>query len=199
MKPIFDDPQKMRQHIIDTAIPVFSENGYASTSVQSIADRAGISRGPFYYYFQNKADVYLHALKESIRIQTEKYRQIFGQNTHILDKIREDLQYCMKELKNGRQDITATWQEGMPAEAKDLISDFYRMLYELKVTSVRKAIDNGELKQNADPKLIVDMMFMLYEGIRAMDWELGMKVGSEEVDELIEFSVSQIKTKYGAL
>ena len=39
------------------ALEVFSEQGYAATSVDDIVERAGTTRGAFYYYFEGKEDV----------------------------------------------------------------------------------------------------------------------------------------------
>ncbi|TQI67079.1 TetR/AcrR family transcriptional regulator [Clostridium sp. KNHs216] len=196
MKPIFDDPLKMKKYIIESAISVFAEKGYASTNMQDIADLAGISRGPLYYYFNNKAELYLAALKETIRLQIERYHEIFGREAFIIDKIREDLQYCMTALKSGKKDIIIVWQKEMPVEAKALIDNYIQTLYEIKIDSVRKAIAGGEMNQNTNPKIIVDLMFMLYEGIRVVIFDLGIKVEADEIDELIESSISQIKNKY---
>ncbi|MFK2826242.1 helix-turn-helix domain-containing protein [Bacillus sp. B190/17] len=47
--------------IIETAIKLFALKGFASTSIQEIADEAGISKGAFYLYFKSK-DALLYAI-----------------------------------------------------------------------------------------------------------------------------------------
>ncbi|MBK1812343.1 TetR/AcrR family transcriptional regulator [Clostridium sp. YIM B02505] len=47
-----------KKHILETAIKVFSVNGYHSTTVKDVVDAADISVGTFYFYFKNKEDLF---------------------------------------------------------------------------------------------------------------------------------------------
>lgn len=46
-----------RQRLIETAVEVFEEKGYQSTTVEDIATRANVSRTTFYLHFPSKRDV----------------------------------------------------------------------------------------------------------------------------------------------
>ncbi|HLI74735.1 MAG TPA: TetR/AcrR family transcriptional regulator [Acidimicrobiales bacterium] len=46
-----------RERVAAAALEVFSEKGYAGTSIDDIVERAGTTRGAFYYYFEGKEDV----------------------------------------------------------------------------------------------------------------------------------------------
>jgi AcrR family transcriptional regulator len=46
-----------RTRIIEAAIEVFAEKGYAKTTVDDIAERAGSTRATFYLHFKAKSDV----------------------------------------------------------------------------------------------------------------------------------------------
>jgi len=46
-----------RQKILDAALEVFAKYGYHSSSVSSIAEKAGIAKGLLYNYFKSKDDV----------------------------------------------------------------------------------------------------------------------------------------------
>lgn len=45
------------QEILDGALELFSRQGYRETSLQEIADRLGITRPAFYYYFRSKEEI----------------------------------------------------------------------------------------------------------------------------------------------
>jgi TetR/AcrR family acrAB operon transcriptional repressor len=47
-----------RNRILDTAERVFSERGVARTSLDDIAQAAGVTRGAIYWHFNNKADLF---------------------------------------------------------------------------------------------------------------------------------------------
>lgn len=43
-----------RDEVLDAALELFTENGFANTRVEDIAQKAGISKGTVYLYFQSK-------------------------------------------------------------------------------------------------------------------------------------------------
>ena len=47
-----------RQKILDAALELFANRGYAGTSVQNIVDAARVTKPVLYYYFRNKSDLY---------------------------------------------------------------------------------------------------------------------------------------------
>lgn len=47
-----------RRHILETAARVFAVKGYYSANVRDILDEAGISTGSFYFYFNNKEELF---------------------------------------------------------------------------------------------------------------------------------------------
>lgn len=47
-----------KRHILDSAARVFVERGYYNTKVRDILDEAGISTGSFYFYFNNKEELF---------------------------------------------------------------------------------------------------------------------------------------------
>ena len=53
----FNLPTDKRQQIVDIAIDEFAANDYASVSISKIVARAGIAKGSFYQYFENKEDL----------------------------------------------------------------------------------------------------------------------------------------------
>jgi AcrR family transcriptional regulator len=50
-----------RQRILDIAVDLFIEQGYAGTSVRDISERLGMTKGSLYYHFASKEEV-LNAL-----------------------------------------------------------------------------------------------------------------------------------------
>src|SRR3546814_12738287 len=50
-----------RARLIDAAKEVFEESGFLETRISDIAERAGLSHGSFYYYFDSKEQVFREA------------------------------------------------------------------------------------------------------------------------------------------
>jgi TetR/AcrR family transcriptional regulator, acrAB operon repressor len=53
-----EDALATRNLILDTAEGVFQHRGVAASSLQEIAQAAGLTRGAIYWHFQNKADLF---------------------------------------------------------------------------------------------------------------------------------------------
>ncbi|WP_312950049.1 multidrug efflux transporter transcriptional repressor AcrR [Superficieibacter sp.] len=47
-----------RQHILDVAMRLFSQQGVSSTSLAEIAKAAGVTRGAIYWHFKNKSELF---------------------------------------------------------------------------------------------------------------------------------------------
>ncbi len=63
MSPIIVDKQEKRQQIAQAALTVFSKQGFATTSMDKIAEAAGVGKSTLYEYFENKADLFIAALE----------------------------------------------------------------------------------------------------------------------------------------
>jgi AcrR family transcriptional regulator len=58
--------QERKQQLLDSASQLFAERGYAETRVIDIVRAAGVAKGLFYWYFENKEAVF-RELAENIR------------------------------------------------------------------------------------------------------------------------------------
>lgn len=86
-----------RQHILDVALRLFSQQGVSSTSLAQIAQAAGVTRGAIYWHFKNKSDLFgeIWELSESRigDLETE-YRAKFPDDP--LSVLREILVYILE-------------------------------------------------------------------------------------------------------
>lgn len=59
--------EQTRLKVIAAALELFSRNGYSGTTLAMIAEAAGFSRGPIYWHFRNKVELYEAVLGYSQR------------------------------------------------------------------------------------------------------------------------------------
>jgi AcrR family transcriptional regulator len=52
--------------ILDAALSVFAEKGYAAARMEDIAARAGVTKGTIYLYFQSKEDVFKSLARQHV-------------------------------------------------------------------------------------------------------------------------------------
>lgn len=76
-----------RDRIAHASFRLFGQRGYSCTSIQDIADAAGVQKSVLYYYFESKEDLYRTLLHES--------------SAHLASQLDQCLSQC------GEQDDTA--------------------------------------------------------------------------------------------
>jgi len=88
---------KRKREILERALDVFQDEGYADTTFQKIADRCGITRTILYLYFKNKREVFTFSIKrftekleESIRVialdeSLPSYEKLYRIESLVLD------------------------------------------------------------------------------------------------------------------
>lgn len=59
-------PEEKRRRIVDAAVDEFGSRPYATASLDRVVERAGISKGSLYQYFDGKADLYRWLLTEHL-------------------------------------------------------------------------------------------------------------------------------------
>ena len=64
-----------KQQLLDRAAELFAERGYAETRVIDIVRAAGVAKGLFYWYFENKEALFTE-LADSIRFRLRKHQAL---------------------------------------------------------------------------------------------------------------------------
>lgn len=69
--PKIVDREKKRSEIAQKAIEVLAKRGFRATTIQDIADAAGLGKGTIYHYFKTKEEI-LWAVSEQMFRETER-------------------------------------------------------------------------------------------------------------------------------
>ncbi|MFM2088080.1 MAG: hypothetical protein RLZZ237_2949, partial [Pseudomonadota bacterium] len=54
------------QELLAAALDLFVERGFASTRLEDVAKRAGVSKGTLYLYFENKQELFKAVVRDNI-------------------------------------------------------------------------------------------------------------------------------------
>ncbi|MCR3759110.1 TetR/AcrR family transcriptional regulator [Clostridium felsineum] len=85
-KRISKEPDERKQEIIQAALELFSQKGYANTTIQDIAQKLHISQGLCYRYFKSKSEIF-SAASEYYAIQAvEQIKIPLGEDVSAIDK-----------------------------------------------------------------------------------------------------------------
>ena len=67
IKPRWERRKDARpQELLAAALDLFGEKGYASTRLEDVAKRAGVSKGTLYLYFTNKEELFKAVVRENL-------------------------------------------------------------------------------------------------------------------------------------
>lgn len=108
MKRHYDSDQT-RKIIAEKAAQLFSQKGFAGTSVSDISKESGFSKGHVYYHFENKEKLFISIAQDAMRVWAEKWdtlspnygtaaEKLYAVATFVMDNYRTPLLKVMQEL-----------------------------------------------------------------------------------------------------
>jgi AcrR family transcriptional regulator len=80
-KQLTDQGRERKQQLLDRAAELFSDRGYANTRIIDICDAAGVAKGFFYLYFENKDSLFV----ELVASMRQRLRVAQGQAMRAVD------------------------------------------------------------------------------------------------------------------
>jgi len=91
-----------RREILQAAREVFAESGFEDTTMDKIAERAGISKGTLYLYFKSKGDLLIQAIAEIINTIYEMAERVLKADVSPLEKVKLWISETMNYFEQNR-------------------------------------------------------------------------------------------------
>jgi AcrR family transcriptional regulator len=139
------------EDIVDAAAQLFSEQGYAATSIQDIADRVGLLKGSLYHYIRTKEDLLDAVIQEAHHHTASLGVEALEIEGDALEKLR----YVVRQHLSGATDNLAKVRV-FYQEAKLLPPDRLERILASRDTyehSLRQIIAAGMEEGSLDPQL----------------------------------------------
>ncbi len=135
--------QARREQVLRHAKRIFARKGYHRTNVADIISQAGIARGTFYLYFQNKKDLFEELLEQVVSELTDRIRRIKPEpgEASPVEQLRGNLRRVMEFVLAEREltDILLNHSVGFDRDLDEKISDFYDRIAQL----IQRSLDLG--------------------------------------------------------
>ncbi len=93
-----------RQFILEHAIAEFARTGYTGTTMEAIAEAAGVSKGTLYNYFANKQELFFSLLSWGMEEIRDIIDEAMAEEAPILEKTRLIVTRFLEVFEKG-QDI----------------------------------------------------------------------------------------------
>lgn len=157
--------KEVKELILEQSAKIFAENDYVRVRMLDIAEAAGVSRGPLYYYFKNKEELFTATVLYLIEEQKKNYDRILSKDAPIRDILREEYLQCLS-YNNSLLQTMKNQQE--LNEIKEY-HEFSYWLYNKKKVVFTQAKERGELKENSNPNQLATFLYIFYTGVIQMN------------------------------
>ena len=92
------------QEILEAAFVEFSRNGYATTTLDRVAERAGVTKGTIYVYFENKEHLFISMVREVTKAALDTVHEML--ETHegtTADLLRAQFSFIYQHIVEDRR------------------------------------------------------------------------------------------------
>lgn len=152
-----------RQRLFASATALIAEHGFAATTVDAIADRAGVAKGTVYYNFPSKSAMFEELLRIGVDRLAERLTAADGLDTLI----RAELEFIGTYETFARVLLGEMWRSGSdwPAAAR-LIREKAIAVYADEIRAERA---RGELRGDLDVDMAATAVFGMTLTV-ALEW-----------------------------
>lgn len=176
------DGRDRKKQILRVAQHLFAEENYYGATIAKIARAADITEPTIYLYFKNKRDLFMAVVEDCASFQLSAIKR-------IIDNSGDMKQAYLKVFSEHRKYILKTPDAEKVMDMARIINDpeikaitrkFNTDVHRTVAEQIRKGIDQGLVRDDADPRVLARILMGVVSAMRTM-----LLVESEEdVDSL---------------
>jgi AcrR family transcriptional regulator len=172
------------QEILEAAFAEFSRNGYAVTTLDQIAERAGVTKGTIYVYFENKEHLFISMVREITKTTLDIVHGMFESHEgSTADLLRAQFSFIYQHIvedRRRREVVRMLIAEAprFPALADRYYDEILRPCLEMLRQAIQRGIDRGEIRNTSiinspqvviAPIALVDLWMMMFDNRQPLD------------------------------
>ncbi|HWS11046.1 MAG TPA: TetR family transcriptional regulator [Xanthobacteraceae bacterium] len=172
------------QEILEAAFVEFSRNGYATTTLDRVAERAGVTKGTIYVYFENKEHLFISMVREVTKAALDTVHEML--ETHegtTADLLRAQFSFIYQHIvedRRRREVLRMLIAEAprFPELADRYHQEILRPCLDMLRQAIRRGMDRGEFRNSAiidlpqiviAPIALVDLWMMMFDDRQPLD------------------------------
>ena len=170
--------------ILEAAFAEFSRNGYAMTTLDHIAERAGVTKGTIYVYFDNKEHLFISMVRELMKATLDTVQDMFERHEgSTADLLREQFSFIYQHIVEDRRRrevarMLIAEASRFPALADRYYHDIHCPCTDLLRRTIQRGVDRGEIRESAitecplviiAPIALVDTWMMMFDDRYPLD------------------------------
>lgn len=160
-----DAPRRTRRkearpgELLDAALALFVEKGFAATRVEEVAARAGVSKGTLFLYFPSKEELFKAVVHENAgRHVADAFREVAGFTGSSAELLREFVRRWWTQYGGtpaaGLTKLMVSEATNFPELAQYYQDEVVGPSHELLRRVVQRGIDSGEFRPVDVPPLV---------------------------------------------
>ena len=172
------------QEILEAAFLEFSRNGYAMTTLDQIAERAGVTKGTIYVYFESKEQLFISMVRELMKATLDTVQDMFERHDgSTADLLRAQFSFIYQHLvedRRRREVVRMLISEAsrFPELADRYHQDVHRPCLDMLQKAIQRGMDRGEIRRSAvtdcplviiAPIALVDLWMMMFDDRHPLD------------------------------
>lgn len=169
-RPPAAESAETRERILGAARNCFAEFGYASTTNRDIGERAGLTAGAIYHYFDSKDELFGAVIEQVVNRIFGEFERVFEASSSFIDRVQGLLDIAV-ELH--REDASlARFSSVYPVELlrhKELADRIPPELWGAGLgffsRLTRDAAEAGELQPGVSPEAVANMLLSITMGL----------------------------------
>ncbi|NLY76479.1 MAG: TetR/AcrR family transcriptional regulator [Tissierellia bacterium] len=185
--------------LFKAALEEFSTNSYEEASLNKIVKNAGISKGTFYYHFQDKQALYIYILEQSVKAKWDFINERI-KDFDDLDNNRDIFEIFKLQARIGMEFAKKYPKFHMLGKmfSKERGKEIYQIAKgtlgkgsdDLLETMVSRAIEKGDLRKDLPKKFILKIishLLMNFDEIFNEDEDFELEKIIENLDNYVSF------------
>jgi len=172
------------QEILQAAFDEFSRNGYATTTLEAIAERAGVTKGTIYVYFENKEHLFISMVREVTKATLDTVHDMFASHDgSTADLLRAQFSFIYQHIvadRRRREVVRMLIAEAsrFPELADRYHEEILKPCLDMLRQAIQRGIDRGEFRKSAivdspqvviAPIALVDLWMMMFDERQPLD------------------------------
>ncbi|KAF4410575.1 MULTISPECIES: TetR/AcrR family transcriptional regulator [Streptomyces] len=165
-----------RSKLYDAAVTLIAEKGFSATSVEEIAERAGVAKGTVYYNFASKNELFEELLRHGVGLLTASLQQAAdetaergGSRVDALDAmIRAGLVFIDRYPAFSQLYVAELWRTNRTWQSTLLV--VRQQAVAVVETVLREGVAAGELSEEIDVPLTAAALVGMVL-VAALDWQ----------------------------
>jgi AcrR family transcriptional regulator len=180
-----------KEMILEEAEKLFTEHGYQSVSIRTIADQCGVTNAALYYHFDDKAALFLEVMKRHTHRLSERLRQAGEGFDSSQKRITAMAKEYMDMVSNQRPFMFLIRHHGKEVKESGPPSQFIDMVKEVLApfdVVLDQAVADGEVRPFPEgysgASILIGMIHGL-SGIRRI--KTGCTIGEEDIERIVDY------------